>query len=137
MPALDYCHPIVVRALENDGWTVNFSPSPFYVEGRYVFIDIQASRGGNGSAEQVLLAEIKCFPDRTSTTRELYIAVGQYIIYRTVLAELQNPTPLYLAVPATVYESIFDSTVKRAISDNRIKIVVVHLDEERIVQWIE
>lgn len=137
MPALDYCHPHIVRALENDGWTVDAQPRRFYVEGRTVFIDIHATRGVNGDRQQMLLAEIKCFPDRLSTTHDLYTAIGQYIVYRAVLNELRNPTTLYLAIPEAVYLNIFDSTVMRAIKDSNIKLVIVHLEQERIVQWIE
>ena len=137
MPALDYCHPHIVHALEKDGWAVDVQPRQFYVEGRTVYIDIHAARGVNGDRQQILLAEIKCFPNRSSTTRELYIAIGQYIIYRAVLNELQNQTTLYLAIPETVYQSIFDSTVMRAINDSNIKLVIVNLEQEQIVQWNE
>jgi hypothetical protein len=67
MPALDYCHPQIVRALEKDGWAMSDRP-------------------------------IK---------------------------------------PQAVYNTIFASTVQHALTDNRIKLVVVDLDEERIIQWFE
>lgn len=69
--------------------------------------------------------------------RELYVAFGQYIIYRAVLAEQDITFPLYLAVPDQVYTTIFDSTVRRAINDNRVRLIVVNIDVEAIVQWIE
>ena len=137
MPALDYCHPQFVRALQKDDWLVKEKPEQFRVTGRIIFIDISASRGTNGLKRQALFAEIKCFPDLQSTSRELYIAIGQYIVYRAVLAELQDTTLLYLAVPESVYQTVFDVAVRRAISDNQIKMVIVNLETETITQWIE
>lgn len=135
--AFDVCHDQIVRALENDGWQVNERPRRLNLEDRVVYVDIEAMRQVNGSRQQILLAEVKCFPDRDSTTRELYIAFGQYIIYRAMLAELGVGTPLYLALPEEVYNQLFDSTVQRAVRDNHVKLVVVNLDTETVSQWRE
>jgi hypothetical protein len=136
MSRLDYCHPQIVSALEKEGWTVAPVPLNIRTPTRVGYIDIQASRNINGTTQQIMLAEVKCFPDR-SRTAELYHAVGQYVIYRATLAELNVTAPLYLAVPFDVYETIFDSTARRAVSDNKIKLLIVNLDTETIVQWIE
>ena len=137
MPRLDDCHEQVVRALEKEGWHVNPSQEQRYTPDRTIFIDIVATRGINGSTEQILLAEIKCFADRNSTTRELYIAFGQYILYRAFLAELKDETPLYLAVPEHAYIGIFEQTALRAVRDNRVKMVIVNVVTETITRWIE
>jgi XisH protein len=137
MPRLDQCHEQVVRALEKEGWTVAKKQLKLYAEDRQIFIDIRANRGINGTRQQILLVEVKCFPDRDSTTQELYTALGQYIIYRAVLAELNTPSQLYLSIPESVFTDIFDPTAKRAVKDNQIKIVVVNLEREIVVQWIE
>ena len=137
MPRLDDCHEQVVHALEKDGWNVDDKPRRLIHQERLVFIDIQAARGTNGSRQQILLAEVKCFPDRERTTQELYIAFGQYIIYRALLAQEEINLPLYLAVPLDAYDQIFDSTVLRAISDNSVKLVIVNIATETISQWSE
>jgi hypothetical protein len=137
MPALDACHPHIIHALEKDGWRVSEKPLKLDTARRSIYIDIEAARGANGIRQQILLGEVKCFPDRDSTTRDLYIAVGQSIIYRAVLDEMDIHTPLYLAIPQDVYQDIFDSTVRRAISDNKIKVLVVNVEMETIVQWID
>ncbi len=102
-----------------------------------MYMDVQASQQANGRRQQILLAEIKCFPDRNNTTREVYIAIGQYIFYRAVLSEFHDTTPLYLAIPEAVYIGIFDVYVRRAIVDNKIKLLIVNIEKEQIVQWIE
>lgn len=137
MSRLDYCHPQVVHALENDGWTVNPIPLEIETPERTIHVDIEASRQINGTRQRVLMAEVKCFPDRKKTTRELYEAVGQYIIYRAVLAEINMTVPLYLALPVEDYVTILDTTARRAIRDNRIKLLIVNLESERVVEWIE
>ena len=137
MPRLDDCHEQVVHALEKDGWRVNPSQEQRYTPDRTIFIDIVATRGINGSTEQILLAEIKCFADRNATARELYIAFGQYILYRALLDELKDETPLYLVVPEHAYLNIFGQTVLRAVRDNRVKMVIVNIVTETITQWIE
>lgn len=137
MPALDYCHPHVVRALEKDGWQVSDRPVKVDTANRTVYIDLEATRRINGNRQHIVLGEIKCFPDRNNTTREIYIALGQYLIYRAVLAERGFGVPIYLAIPELVFETVFDSTVHRAIRDNRIKLLVVNLESETVVRWIE
>jgi hypothetical protein len=136
MPRLDDCHLQIVRALEKEGWKVS---NAFHIrtQKRVVYIDALAWRGTNGESQQILLAEIKCFPDTQAATTELYLAFGQYILYRAVLAEVNNPTPLYLAVPEHIYQTVFDSTTRRAVSDNRIKLLLVDLDTETITRWNE
>lgn len=137
MPRLDNCHPIVVRALEKAGWTVNDAPFKVKRLNRQIYIDVEASRRANGSRQQILLAEVKCFPDTSSITTELYTAIGQYLIYQAMLAELSIEIPLYLAVPEETYKNEFDSVVQRAINECKMKLLIVNLEAERIIQWIE
>ncbi len=137
MPAFDTCHEQVVRALQKEGWRVDDRPPRLSHLGRVIIIDIRAVRRANGRSQQILLVEVKCFPDRNTTTRELYIALGQYLIYRAMLAERRADMPLYLAIPDDAYRDIFDSTVQRAISDNQIKMVIVNLAAETITEWKE
>jgi XisH protein len=64
MPKLDQCHDQIVRALEKEGWRVRPMQEQLYTPDRAAFIDIVASRGANGSSQEILLVEIKCFPNR-------------------------------------------------------------------------
>jgi hypothetical protein len=134
MPALDACHPHVVNALVKDGWTVDRDPFRLLIGRRSVFIDLEVSNPHND--QRILLIEVKCFPDRESTTRDLYTALGQYLIYRAMLAQANSPFPLYLSIPADVFATIFDASVLKAVADNRIQLVMVDLDSEVVTQWI-
>ncbi len=137
MPAFDVCHDQIVSALQKEGWQVDHRQMQLKLGERAIFIDVRATRSVNGSSQQILLVEIKCFADRDSTTRELYTAIGQYVIYRAMLYERKIATPLYLAVPDDVYRDIFDTTVQRAITDTQIKLVIVNLESEVITVWKE
>jgi hypothetical protein len=132
MPAFDHCHSQIVRALEKDGWAVQPRSPRLIVKERLVIIDIQAARVEDASS--VLLVEVKCFPDQKSTS-DLYIAFGQYILYRALLAELELGIPLYLAVPEDVYQKVFDDVVLRAVKDNAVSLIIVDLEQEMISQW--
>jgi hypothetical protein len=136
MPALDQCHPHIVRALTKAGWGIVSAPYKLSTDVRTVFIDLAVSRGTNGNHQQILLVEVKCFPDRKSMTRDLYTAIGQYLVYQAMLANIGLHIPLFLAVPDDVYTQVFDTDVIKAITNHYIKIVVVNLDSETVTRWI-
>lgn len=80
--------------------------------------------------------EVKCFPDGSADTSELYTALGQYLIYRGILEQQQINLDLYLAVPVEAYEDVFSRMALKSIEMNRVKIVVVDMEREVIVQWL-
>jgi XisH protein len=137
MPAFDQCYDQVVRALQKDGWKLIQSPANIYTRYRTIYVDLEVSRGENGTQETVMLVEVKCFPDHNSTTRDLYISIGQYLVYRAMLVEIEQATDLYLSVPSDVFETIFDVAVMRVVEESQIKIVVIDLATEDITKWIE
>jgi hypothetical protein len=54
-----------------------------------------------------------------------------------MLAEVNMTMPLYLAIPKSVFDTIFDTAVQRALRDNGIKLLIVNLETETVTQWIE
>lgn len=136
MPALDQCHDQVIRAFQKEGWHVDKEQYDIHTIYRSVFIDLALSRRTNGTQHQIMLSEIKCFPTDGSTTRELYGAIGQYLIYRAMTIEVGLNFPLYLAIPKSIFDTIFDPAVMRVINSDRIRLVIIDLAQERIVQWI-
>lgn len=134
--ALDQCHPQVVRALEKDGWVIENEEYRLLLPSRVGYIDLRMSRGKNGHREQLMFVEVKCFPDEDSTTRDLYVSIGQYLVYRAMIDEIGLPDAIYLAVPEHIYEKVFDSAVTRVVSESKIKMIIVDIVTEAIVQWI-
>ena len=136
MPAIDECQPQIIRALQKDGWAVE--PKPFRVKSRHrtIHIDIEASRQANGSQQHIMLVEVKCFPDNRSATPEIYTAIGQYLVYRSMLTTFNLDIPLYLAVPKLLYLATFDRVIQLTLKESKINMLVVDLDNEVIDQWI-
>lgn len=71
--AIDSCEPQVLNALRKDGWTI-LGNERLYFDGRTAIIDVKVVRNFNGSQQEMLLVEIKCFPDSKNTTSDLYCA---------------------------------------------------------------
>jgi len=128
MPPLDSCHNQVSHALQKEGWTIQPRQARFDADILAV-IDIEANK-----ADEHAYIEVKCFPG-ANTTQEYYIAFGQYVIYRTLLSKIKPEAVLYLAVPEHVYYGEFTETIYNAIQDNRVKLIIVNLTTEVIVQW--
>jgi hypothetical protein len=104
--ALDSCHNQAVNALEKAGWSVNDKPVHMRADGLAVFADLQAQLN-NGSVQTIIIVEVKCFADARFDQDELYRAVGQYLLYRSMLRIRGFNTPLYLAIPEPVYHPLF------------------------------
>lgn len=134
---LDKCHPSVVRALEKAHWRVSPKSERIDTAYRTVYIDIKASRQNGTGLQVVLLVEVKCFDNPDNYTTDLYTAIGQYLLYRSVLREREIHYPLYLAVPHVAYTTLFDPIVKRVIQEAQINLVIVNLEQEEVQEWIE
>ena len=134
MSRLDSCHWEVVRALEKDGWKVDPNPKQLLdeISGMMVRLDLMAEQ----NEDKRIFVEIKCYP-KNNRTQELYISFGQYLLYRTFLAAEGIQTPLYLALPKDIYEENFHHIIRKAVLDNGVKLIVVDLETESVVEWIE
>ena len=137
MPIRDVCHNQVMNALRKASWIVDESQVFLRADGLTFFADIQAQHS-NGSVQQIIIVEVKCFADERFDQDELYRAIGQYLIYRSVLQSRTLQIPLYLAIPHLVYERLFGkSIVQSVIKTNQIKLVIVDIELEEITQWVD
>ncbi len=107
MPARNIYHDAVVHALIADGWTITDDPLRISFGSRELYVDLGAERTTIGAekGEQRIAVEIQSFLN-PSPVRDLQEAVGQYDIYRAILAENNSDRLLYLAVPLRVYEGL-------------------------------
>jgi glucose-6-phosphate 1-dehydrogenase len=137
VPALDNCHEQVVNALIKDGWSIIIQNEFYRYEQRSIYVDVRAERQANGHSENILLAEIKCFADENSYTRDFYVAVGQYLVYREMLRQLNVQAVLFLAIPLEIYDKVFDKVARNLINDLAIKLLIVSIETETIDQWIK
>ena len=83
-----------------------------------------------------IAVEIQSFLGR-SPVRSLEEAVGQFAIYRLLLAATDPDRVLYIAVSASTYRGVLaDQFGQLVISELNLRLVVFDQQQERIVQWI-
>src|SRR5437868_5914197 len=107
MSARNVFHDAVIDALKADGWTITHDPLKLRVGERDLFVDLGAERpliGAEKGTEKIAV-EVQSFLSPSAVT-DLHEALGQYTLYRLVLAEQQPDRPLFLAVPTEVYTGI-------------------------------
>lgn len=138
MPAQDVYHNAVKQALIKDGWTITADPLRIGYGDVNVFVDLGAEKPiAAEKAGRKIAVEVKSFIGR-SIVRDMEQALGQYVLYHSLLTDAEPDRTLYLAVDSEVYESIILRTgFQRAIIRNRMRMLVVHMDVEEIFQWIE
>jgi hypothetical protein len=134
MPQLDSCHPQVVHALEKAGLDVSDNPYSLDTTLNVLFVDIEAWRA---DGNPIIVVEVKCFREGTSDMTSLYNAIGQYLVYRNLLSRLRKNRVLYMALPASIYQGMFQFFGMPLVNELQINLIVVDLDKEEIEQWIE
>jgi hypothetical protein len=86
--------------------------------------------------ERRIAVEIKSFVG-DSEVEHLEKAMGQYVVYRAVLAVREPGRSLYLAVPHRVLRDVFDEPLGRLLMvDQSVRIVGFDPLTEVITQWI-
>src|SRR5437764_4944222 len=107
MPAKNIYHDVVVRALTSDGWTITHDPLTLSFGGKDLFVDLGAEQATLAAEKggRKIAVEIQSFVG-PSPVRDLQEAVGQYEVYRAVLAETEPERAPYLAVPRRVSEGL-------------------------------
>ncbi|MFB2974290.1 element excision factor XisH family protein [Aerosakkonema sp. BLCC-F183] len=137
MPARDKYHDNFKNALSKDGWTITHDPLRLKWGNKDLYVDL--------GAEQLLTAEkagcqiaveIKSFGG-ASEMNDIENAVGQYFVYRSVLARTEPNRTLYIAVHDRIFIDIFEEAVGRLIiQDYQIPLIVFDPQMEVILRWI-
>ncbi len=82
-----------------------------------------------------IAVEIKSFVG-ASKVNDLEMAVGQYNVYRDVLAEVQPERDVYLAVPRRVDKGVLSSPFGRLIVERQhLKLIVFDENKKRRLEW--
>ncbi len=105
--AHDIYHDTVIQALHKDGWTITHDPYaiPFGVHNLYVDLGVEKLLGAE-KADQQIAVEIKSFISRSAVS-DLENALGQFMLYRSLLQRRDPLRTIYLAIPASTYHSLF------------------------------
>lgn len=111
MPARDIYHDTVIIALEKDGWTVTDDQLKLTVGNRSVFVDLGAEKLFAAEKEgRKIAVEIKSFIG-ASPIRDLEEALGQYVLYTSILEEQQPDRLVYMAVTKVTYRDFFSEPI--------------------------
>lgn len=137
MPKKDIFHDAVIHALVQNGWTITDDPLHLSYGGRNVYVDLGAELPIAAEKEgRKIAVEIKSFVAE-SDVHELGESVGQYKLYRNILAEIEPDRTIYLAVPSHVYDGIFTEPLGQLMTEREeLQIIVFDEKQERIRQWI-
>ena len=136
MPAKNLDHDAVRDALIADGWTITDDPLTVRYGNRRVYVDIGAERTLAAERDGRRIAiEIQSFVG-DSHMDSLHHAVGQYCVYRVLLARTKANRELYLAVTEGVYsEALSDQIGQAVIADLDIKLLIFDASNRRVVEW--
>jgi XisH protein len=138
MPARDFYHATVRTALVKAGWTITHDPLRLRLRrGKNLFVDLGAEQliGATQGTTQIAV-EIKSFRS-ASDMKDLEEALGQFILYRQLMARHMPDRRLYLAIPATIQRTVFEEEAGQVLlEDGLVQLLVFDPDQEEIVQWI-
>lgn len=137
MPAKDTYHAAVRNALIKDGWTITHDPFTLTFGQRGVYVDLAAERPIAAEREgRKVAVEIKSFVG-PSDVRELEVAVGQYVFYRSLLARAEPDRQLFLAVTHDIFTGVLSDPIARPVlEDMRVSLVTFDAAREMILKWM-
>ncbi len=136
MPALDYYHSTVVQALVADGWVITDDPLRLSYGARDFFIDLAAELPIAAEKDGRRIAvEVKSFVG-ASNIRELELAIGQFALYREVLARSDTGRTLFLAVTVGIFETLFQEPIGQLMVETQsLRLVAFDPTTQRITRW--
>jgi XisH protein len=136
MPAKDTYHDAVGRALIKDGWTITDDPYRLVWGERDFYVDLGAERVvAAEKAGKCIAVEVKSFLG-ASPMRDLELALGQFLLYRSILEEQEPDRLLFLAIPDEP-AAIFDEPVGQLlIVKHLIQAVIFDPQKEEVLRWI-
>ncbi|MDW8213224.1 MAG: XisH family protein [Roseiflexaceae bacterium] len=140
MPARDIYHKAVKAALVADGWTITHDPYRIEYGGKDAYVDLGAERqqGLLLAAERgttTIAVEIKTFTGSSILT-DLQQAIGQYVLYRTWMRQIDPQRLLCLAVDMETATNVFAQEFGRIVADDvHLHLIIVDIEAERIREW--
>ncbi|MEG4799521.1 element excision factor XisH family protein [Microcoleus sp. ARI1-B5] len=136
MPAKDLYHNVVKNALIKDGWRITHDPLRLKWGIKDMYVDLGAERILSAEkAGQKIAVEVKSFVG-ASDMNDLENALGQYLVYRSVIARTEPDRKLYLAITQSVFSELLSEPLGQIIrADYQVCLIVFAEENEEIVQW--
>jgi XisH protein len=138
MSRKDLFHELVKQALSQSGWLITDDPLYLIIGELGIHIDLAAEPLIGAQKEgQKIAIEVKSFVNASQITA-FYGALGQYLTYQVAL-KLQEPDrELYLAIPTSTYESLFQEIlIQETLRDHPVKLIMYDKLTQEIELWID
>jgi hypothetical protein len=136
MPARDIYHATVKQALIKEGWEITHDPLKLKWGAKDMYVDL--------GAEQLLAAEkgtckiaveVKSFLG-PSEMADLEQAVGQFVVYTSILNEVEPDRTLYLAVHEEIFVDLFEEPIGQLLlARQQLRLLVFDPITEVIRLW--
>ena len=137
MPARDFYHETVRKALEADGWVITHDPYFLRLGKRKGYIDLGAEMIGAEKGSEQIAVEIKGFMG-LSDVDEFEDALGQFLVYKLALRKKEPDRILYLSLPDAFYDTFFDdSFFLEVLETYNVKILTFNENKSCLVKWIK
>jgi hypothetical protein len=137
MPARDRFHDCVRNALVKDGWVITHDPLRLPWGKKDLYVDLGAEQLLAAEKGQRRIAvEVKSFLGNSEVI-DLEQALGQFVLYRAILAVNEPSRTLFLAVRQDVLEDLFDEPIGQLIvRDQSLHVLGFDPQTEEITRWI-
>lgn len=137
--AKDIFHPNAREALENEGWKISADPLRIYIsDTAYLEIDLAAESVFKAERNQEKIAvEVKSFL-RKSFISAFHEAIGQYLDYKSALADSEPDRVVYLAITedAFLHELFQGKFIQKRMREENVNLIVFDPIQNKIVEWI-
>ncbi|GAB4455230.1 MAG: hypothetical protein OHK0029_11000 [Armatimonadaceae bacterium] len=134
----DALHSACKNALVKDGWIITHDPYRLRRGGQTLYVDLGAEFpiAAEKSGRKIAV-EVKSLLGGTEMP-ELERALGQFVLYRSLLRRSDPDRSLYLAVTRSAYLFHFDTLDgENLIEDESLQLLVFLPETEEIDRWIE
>lgn len=130
-------HDAVRNALVKDNWDITHDPLKLPWGRRDLFVDLGARKVLAAEKEgRKIAVEIKSFRG-ASLVHDLERAIGQFVLYRSLLAREEPDRMLYLAIPEPILKDIYaEQLADVLLEDELARIFAFDAKEEVITRWI-
>ena len=136
--ANDIIHEPVRDAIDGAGWTITDEHYTVQFAEFTMLADLAAERViAAERGKEKIAVEIKSFVKR-SKVQDVRDSLGQYVMYRAFLAEVEPDRKLFMAISTQTEREIFQlNAVQFLVKQFAISLIVVDVTKKEVVSWSE
>jgi XisH protein len=136
MAAKDLYHDDVRSALIKDAWTITDDPLRLRWGKKDYYVDLGAERViAAEKPGRRIAVEIKSFLG-PSVVDDMEKALGQYLIYRSIMRRRQPDRELFLAIPQSIAKLFDEPLGLLLLEDYDLRVLVFHPKRREIIRWL-